>query len=129
MADGDVNEAWLLQCRLHPHIEPNAILRVRREGHPSYAVWREEQLARDHRNFMLGEARYKARRAQIEAEHERAKRFNNRSKSRTPPRRPSGSVATGSVVVEARVEASPEKTERPRAPRARVVDPLDALMD
>ena len=121
----DVNEAWLSQCRLHPHIEPNAILRVLLEGHASYAVWREEQLARDHRNFMLGEARYKARRAQIEAEHERAKRCNNSSKSRTPPRRPSGSVATGSVVV----EASPEKTEGPRAPRARVVDPLDALMD
>lgn len=121
----DVNEAWLSQCRLHPHIEPNAILRVLLEGHASYAVWREEQLARDHRNFMLEEARYKARRAQIEAEHERAKRFNNRWRSRTPPRRPlSGCEATGSVLV----EASPEKTEGPRV-RARVVDPLEALMD
>ena len=85
--DDDLNEAWHSQCRLHPHVEPNVILQVLLDGHTSYAAWREEQLARDHWSFMLSEVRYKARRAQIEAEHERAKRFNKRSLSRTPPRR------------------------------------------
>ena len=106
-------------CRRHPHVCLNVLLQLLLDGHPSYTAWRDEQIARSHRSFLLSEARYKARRAAIEEQHERAKRFNSRHKTRTPPcRRISCSSSSTGVVASSgsgsAAEVSPEKTAETR---------------